>query len=623
MITFPRLLQATVIATLATGWAANVVAQNQTAAAIAQAQQEAQANASQNQQTSEQIQADSQKSVMQNQKIQQDTHTTLIKINQETSTNSSASGGAGGAGAGGGGASGGGSGGSSGGGGSAAIAQQQQEAQQNANQNQQVQNQLQSETSQSAGQQHQILMDTNTKISETFGETNLNRSGVTNPATVDLLLNEINGGSGGSSGGGAGGSGSGGGGSSAGSAISGVGGSATSTANSATSAINAAASSINDQSGSTASSANDAAGAATSTANSAGSAIEQAASSVNAESSSNPSSSSAMETARSYNLDLLTLMMSADRGSGGDSGVGSGIAAAIAALGSVMGGAFDAGDSRFGEELPEFNDDDLPRYTPEGWLTATGQPWNVYDSWLSSDPSGQGLAYTAPDWARIMYGPMWSDTQPNDAAYQFDPTGYVNQPTPGGVAVGNVGFMSPEDAIELALAGDFSGLSRLLAQPFNVLVTWNNQVYDADLHMTGPQGLGRFHIYYASRGDLDESPFAALVQDCICTGGSEVILTTDLQQGGVYRVSIFNFGDQSFTSNNLSQGDVTVSIVRGGEAQGVGQGTTIVGGVPLATTTITPGQVGNTWTPFEINPATGQILLVDDVHNSNGSSNVD
>ena len=254
-------------------------------------------------------------------------------------------------------------------------------------------------------------------------------------------------------------------------------------------------------------------------------------------------------------------------------------------------------------------------YGPEGSLVPS-----LLDHWgpLLAD---QGLATTDPDLARLLYGALWGDGFHN-ADNQFDPTGRRQLLTAGDQFAGTLSGLSPEEYLRQSGSGNLAGLSRLLAQPFNILLTWGPNVFDLDLHMTGPQGISRFHIYYAAPGALDAPPFAQLVQDCICTSGSEVIQTSQLQRGGVYRISAFDFGDQSATSTQLSNGGVSFQVVRGGTAQGVGQGTTIVGGHVLLSVTPPANQQGNTWTAVEIDPATGRIFTVGQIGQSNGSANV-
>jgi hypothetical protein len=205
--------------------------------------------------------------------------------------------------------------------------------------------------------------------------------------------------------------------------------------------------------------------------------------------------------------------------------------------------------------------------------------------------------------------------------------GLLNNPnrvTAGSQRVGNLTGLADDALLRLA-STDLGGLRSLLGQPFNVLLTWGAGAYDLDLHMTGPAGGGdRFHVYFGDRGDLAGEPFAELIRDCICTNGSEVILTSALQQGGVYRVSVFNFGNDSPTSTELSSpgANVQLSIVRGGTAVGVGQGTTIQGGRTLFSSAPSPTGAGNTWRAVEIDPANGRIFFVDDIIQSAGSSDV-
>jgi hypothetical protein len=89
-----------------------------------------------------------------------------------------------------------------------------------------------------------------------------------------------------------------------------------------------------------------------------------------------------------------------------------------------------------------------------------------------------------------------------------------------------------------------------------------------------------------------------------------VILTTTLLGGGVYRVSVFNFGDQAANSNNLSNfSNATIQIVRGGVATAQGNGTTITGGRTILTVNVPNGQVGNTWIAAELDPRSGRITV--------------
>lgn len=245
------------------------------------------------------------------------------------------------------------------------------------------------------------------------------------------------------------------------------------------------------------------------------------------------------------------------------------------------------------------------------------------------------LADLAPDLAEQLYGALWSRGGQSPWVDLYGPTPtrglaqliYDRDGRQSAVTDPSTlaGFLDDQHALELIALNDLAGLERLLAQPFNVLVTWGGGMYDLDLHMTGPTATDgqRFHIYYAAAGDLNAPPYAQLIQDCVCTNGSEVMLTTQLEQGGVYRISTFNFGDQSATSTQMSdQGGVQLMIVRGGEAVAEGQGTTIVGGHVIFQGVPETGQAGNTWVAVEIDPSNGRIYFVDQFTNSAGSGNV-
>lgn len=218
-----------------------------------------------------------------------------------------------------------------------------------------------------------------------------------------------------------------------------------------------------------------------------------------------------------------------------------------------------------------------------------------------------------------------------DAAYgsgyqtQSDATGRLARESGGRLAGSLFSFEDPY--LRQLTANGQGGLDALLAQPFNVILTWGAGAYDLDLHMTGPLGeitSNRFHIYYAAPGNLTGQPFAQLIKDCICNSGSEVILTSALNRGGVYRVSVFNFGNQSATSNNLSsQSNALIQIVRGGTTQSVGNGTTIIGGRVIVSTSVPTNGLGNTWVAVELDPKNGRITVPARIKQSDGSGAVE
>lgn len=249
-------------------------------------------------------------------------------------------------------------------------------------------------------------------------------------------------------------------------------------------------------------------------------------------------------------------------------------------------------------------------------LSAAGTPvrsgTDNYD-----DPAVQSLyqaLYTLTSRRRGPLGPSEEDIRTanrGDYDLQTDPTGRLGRESGGYVAASL--FSGEVDYLTRSFVNGRNGLQGLLAQPFNVLLTWGAGANDIDLHMTGPTGPGnpdRFHIFFAARGSLQSFPFAELIRDCICKSGSEVILTSSLLGGGVYRVSAFNFGDQSATSTNLSNAaEARIQIVRGGVAVPQGNGTTIQGGRLILDTRAPVGQPGNTWVAVELDPSTGRITV--------------
>ena len=205
---------------------------------------------------------------------------------------------------------------------------------------------------------------------------------------------------------------------------------------------------------------------------------------------------------------------------------------------------------------------------------------------------------------------------------QRDANGRLGRASADSRLVAMINDLRTDEILRVLRTSGQAGLNQLLAQPFNVLLTWGPGAYDIDLHLTGPTGVvgsDRFHIYYAARGSLEGPPFAELIRDCICTSGSEVILLSRLNQGGVYRISAFDFGNQSTTSTELTtNAGLQLQIVRGGTAVSVGNGTTIQGGHVVFAGQPSPGEVGNTWVGVEVDPRNGSVRFVNRTRNSTG-----
>jgi hypothetical protein len=153
---------------------------------------------------------------------------------------------------------------------------------------------------------------------------------------------------------------------------------------------------------------------------------------------------------------------------------------------------------------------------------------------------------------------------------------------------------------------------------FNILTSWGAGASDLDLHLTGPQGTSVFHVYYGNPGSLTTQPYALLNADNLGTSGSEVITVQKFNQGGAYQASVFNYGNQSTTSTNLSTAaGLSLSIINGGTViPTTGGGSTVQGGTLVASLTPTPNLAGNTWQAVSIDPATGRVTPVNQILNT-------
>lgn len=181
-----------------------------------------------------------------------------------------------------------------------------------------------------------------------------------------------------------------------------------------------------------------------------------------------------------------------------------------------------------------------------------------------------------------------------------------------------------EDMVEVAQELGFGSLPFGVDIPAAVELTWAN-INDLDLHLTGPNpgGMDRFHVFFSNRGNFDGSPFAQLDADRTGTGGSEVIGLSQLNQGGVYRASVFNFGDSGVESTSLSNdADARIRVITNGRISRGATGSTIISGTVLQSVTPLPGQTGNTWVAVEFNPNLDEFNVVNQFVNSAGSAAV-
>lgn len=122
-----------------------------------------------------------------------------------------------------------------------------------------------------------------------------------------------------------------------------------------------------------------------------------------------------------------------------------------------------------------------------------------------------------------------------------------------------------------------------------IVLRWGATPRDLDSHLTGPTESGsRFHVYYASKGSLSNSPFAALDIDDVSSYGPETI-TISRQLAGTYRYSVHNYSNRwSNPSSDLAISGAQVKVYRGGTL--------------LAEFNV-PNEPGTLWTVFELDGA--------------------
>jgi hypothetical protein len=162
--------------------------------------------------------------------------------------------------------------------------------------------------------------------------------------------------------------------------------------------------------------------------------------------------------------------------------------------------------------------------------------------------------------------------------------------------------------------------------PFFAQLQWDN-IVDMDLHATGPNpsGSGRYHVYFANDvGPIGDggTPVAELDQDEISgTGGSEVVTINDLVDGGPTRISAFNFGALTGSTELAEQSNAVVSLLRNGSINRGPGGSVVVDGSLIAEVAAPESGAGNTFVAFEIAP-NGQITEVRELRDFTSSSDV-
>lgn len=173
----------------------------------------------------------------------------------------------------------------------------------------------------------------------------------------------------------------------------------------------------------------------------------------------------------------------------------------------------------------------------------------------------------------------------------------------------------------VATTSPMAGTTFTAAAPFSGFVNWNSSARDLDLHATGPlPGGSRFHVFFGSTGSLTSQPFTLLHADCVCFSGNEAITVQQINQGGLYRFSVFNFGQ----TVPIIQSGATFQFVRGGTVMSLPQGGSIVsGGTTLATLAIPTSGTGNTWVIGTYDPATNIFTPTNTIVNFTNSNTVE
>ncbi len=135
-----------------------------------------------------------------------------------------------------------------------------------------------------------------------------------------------------------------------------------------------------------------------------------------------------------------------------------------------------------------------------------------------------------------------------------------------------------------------------------IVLTWGASPSDLDSHLTGPNGTGRFHVYYAAR----TATGANLDRDDVGSFGPETATITS-QVSGVYRYSVHDFTNSDLTSSSaLAGSSAKVQVLRG---------STVV-----AEFNVPGNQAGTLWTVFEMNGDTITPINTLSYNTSGGST---
>jgi FecR protein len=271
-----------------------------------------------------------------------------------------------------------------------------------------------------------------------------------------------------------------------------------------------------------------------------------------------------------------------------------------------------------------------------GPLNAPSNQW-VFLKNMQATTVGRDLPPTLPyqisSQDREMFMRQLTTTGPQTSKFHQDSTrapGMAMSTSPV-TSTSPVSFNNPGEAATLAVLNTVTVPPTLVPQPvvkpitpvevfYNILMSWGPGATDLDLHLAQPATGSVFHVYYGNQGSLTVFPYAQLNGDNTGTSGSEVITIAKFNPGSLYQSTVFNFGNQSTTSTNLSTtSGVSLKVIMGGTVVPLSTGgATVTGGTVVTSLTPTSGLAGNTWVAVTINPANGQVVPVNQIINTSG-----
>jgi hypothetical protein len=170
-------------------------------------------------------------------------------------------------------------------------------------------------------------------------------------------------------------------------------------------------------------------------------------------------------------------------------------------------------------------------------------------------------------------------------------TGFFNVVSLGGVNTANQNFSITPVVADNAI---------------RIVLTWGATPFDLDSHLTGPNGINRFHVYFSAKSFTNTTVTANLDVDDVSSYGPETVTLTNASTG-LFRYSVHDYSNASTTTSSaLSNSNARVRVFRGG------------GAVPVLDEFVPVGFYGNLWTVFELDD--GVVRRVNTISNVSGSS---